>query len=353
MTEMKNPNASAAFTTPVLFLIFNRPENTKKVLAAIGKVKPAKLYIAADGPREGIKEDVDKCREVREIASAIDWDCDVTKLFRNHNLGCGKGPSSAISWFFEHETEGIILEDDCLPSLDFFFFCANLLERYRYDTRVMEIGGNNFEKESARREYSYYFSNMIYIWGWATWRRAWKLYDYEMKHYNEITDKGYLNNHYDSMFEREHYNYIFKKMHTGDRQTNRKNVWDYQWQFICKINSGLIIVPERNLVCNLGFGADATNTKNPLAAGHDLKLEEMVFPLMHPDLTMVEKGRDRWVFNETCSSRSVRMKSIIKTFIPRPIFEKVKLLFHKFIHSTAKGKGVGFGPEPRLVENQS
>ena len=217
----------------------------------------------------------------------------------------------------------------------------------------MEIGGTNFEKDSARREYSYYFSNMIYIWGWATWRRAWKLYDYEMKHYNEITDKGYLDYHYDSNYEREHFNYIFEKMHTGDHQTSRKNVWDYQWQFICKINSGLIIVPERNLVCNLGFGAEATNTKNPMHAGHDLKLEEMVFPLKHPEFTMVAKRRDRWVFNETCSSKSVRIKSIIKRFIPKPVFKKVKLLIHKFIQLNAKSKHITLRSEPRLVENQS
>jgi hypothetical protein len=170
-----------------------------------------------------------------------------------------------------------------------------------------------------------------------------------MKHYNEITNKGYLEGHYDFNYEHDHFRYIFQKMHTGDHRTNRRTIWDYQWQFICKINSGLIIVPERNLISNLGFGADATNTKNPKGAGHDVKLEKMDFPLRHPEFTMVERQRDQWVFNEICSSRAVRMKSIVKRFIPKPIFEKVKVLFHKFIQI----KSVRWSSEPRMVENQS
>ena len=351
---MNSQHGTIPFTTPVLFLIFNRPETTRKVMEAIRQIRPAKLYIAADGPRENRIEDIDKCRESREIASIIDWDCDVTKLFRNENWGCGKGPASAISWFFEHETEGIILEDDCLPSPSFFFFCAELLERYRYDTRIMEIGGNNFERENTKgKDDSYFFSNMIYIWGWATWRRAWKLYDYEMKHYNEITNKGYLEGHYDFNYEREHFNYIFEKMHTGDHRTSRKTVWDYQWQFVCKINSGLIVVPQKNLVRNLGFGADATNTKDPLAMGHDLKLCEMDFPLNHPEFTMVARRRDHRYFNEICSSRVTRIKSNVKRFIPKPVFESVKLLFKKIVQLITKAKTVLLSPEPRMLENQS
>src|SRR6185503_8652880 len=235
------------FTTPVLLLIFNRPKTTRAVMEAIRKVKPAKLYIAADGSRAHVKEDMEKCRETREIASQVDWDCTVTKLFREENLGCGKALSTAIDWFFDQEEEGIIIEDDCLPSTGFFAFCAELLERYRFDTRVMEIGGTNFENEDLRgKDYSYYFSSMIYIWGWATWRRAWKLYDYEMRHYDEITRKRYLDGHYDFAYEVDYFNYVFKLVHKNDERTRRRITWDYQWQFVCKINSGLTIVPEKN-----------------------------------------------------------------------------------------------------------
>jgi hypothetical protein len=343
------------FTTPVLFMVFNRPETTRRVMDAIRKVKPAKLYIAADGPREHVHEDQEKCKVVREIASQVDWDCTVTKLFREENLGCGKGPSSAMSWFFEQEEEGIILEDDCLPSESFFFFCADLLERYRYDTRIMEIGGTNFENEKARgKEYSYFFSNMIYIWGWATWRRAWKLYNYEMAHYNEVKSKRYLDGHFDFAYEVEHFNYIFEKMHTGDKRTSRKTVWDYQWQFICKINSGLIIVPERNLVANLGFGADATNTKDPSGAGHDLKLEEMDFPLKHPEFIMANKRRDHRYFNEICSSRYYRIKASIKQYVPKPIFEPLKQILKNLLRLLRWGKnGESLSPHTQVLGNRS
>ncbi|GHN02622.1 hemolytic protein HlpA [Cytophagales bacterium WSM2-2] len=341
-------------TTPVLLLIFNRPETTRKVLDAIRKVKPTKLYIAADGPRSHIKEDVRKCKEAREVVSQIDWDCTVTRLFRDENLGCGKGPSSAMTWFFDQEEEGIILEDDCLPSSSFFSFCAELLERYRHDTRIMEIGGTNFESKKNRgSDYSYFFSNMIYIWGWATWRRAWKLYDYEMGHYNEITRKQYLDGHFDFAYEVEHFNYIFEKMHTGDERTSRKTVWDYQWQFICKINSGLIIVPEKNLVTNLGFGADATNTKNPIGAGHDLKMEELDFPLKHPEFIMVNKKRDHRYFNEICSSRVYRMKSSIKQYIPKPVFESLKYFFKSAIRLLSSGRVERIvSPHTHMLRNQ-
>ncbi len=352
---MNNSDTIKPLTTPVLFMIFNRPDTTRRVLEGIRKVKPTKLYIAADGPRTNVKEDTKKCKEAREIALQIDWDCTVTTLFREENLGCGKGPSSAMSWFFEQEEEGIILEDDCLPSPSFFSFCAELLERYRYDTRIMEIGGTNFEHEKVRgKEYSYFFSNMIYIWGWATWRRAWKLYNYEMVHYKEITNKKYLDGHFDFAYEVEHFNYIFEKMHTGDERTSRKTVWDYQWQFICKINSGLIIVPEKNLVTNLGFGTDATNTKNPLGAGHDLKMEEMEFPLKHPELIMVDKGRDHRYFNEICSSRSYRMKSSIKQYIPKPIFDPLKQLFKTVLRLLTPEKNEkSLTPHTRIAENRS
>jgi len=323
-------------------------------LDAIRKVRPAKLYIVADGPRENVPGDQVKCSEVREIASAVDWDCQVTKLFRDENLGCGKGPSSAMTWFFEQEEEGIILEDDCLPSSSFFFFCTELLARYRHDTRIMEIGGTNFEHEKGRNKtHSYFFSNMIYIWGWATWRRAWKLYDYEMTHYHEITSKKYLDDHYDFAYEREHYNYIFQKMHTGDERTSRKTVWDYQWQFICKINSGLIIVPNKNLVTNLGFGAEATNTIDPVGAGCDLKLEEMEFPLKHPYLMMADKQRDQWYFNTICSSRAYRFKSTVKRFVPKLLYEAVKQTIKRMRRIAALGKDVALRSPSPVVENPS
>lgn len=329
---MNNLNSTSPFTTPVLFMVFNRPDTTKRVFDAIRQVKPTKLYIVADGPRADRPTDREKCEAVRKLVSQVDWSCEVKKDFRDENFGCGKGPASAITWLFQHEEEGIILEDDCLPSQPFFYFCAEMLERYRHDTRIMEIGGNNFEPFSQRRNaFSYYFSEMTYIWGWATWRRAWKMFDYEMKLYPEIARKALLKNQYDFVYQQEHYEYIFSKMYIGDNVTSRKTVWDYQWQFAIKINSGLVIVPERNLVTNLGFGKEATNTKDPIGAGNNFPMETIEFPLRHPETMMVDKSRDHWYFNYICTSRAFRIRSNIKRFIPKRIFDKALPFYKKYL----------------------
>ena len=334
---MISSTTDSRFTTPVLFVIFNRPTTTKQVFEAIRKVKPTKLYIAADGPRERRPDDAMKCAESKRIATAIDWPCEVHTLFREKNLGCGEGPATAITWFFEHETEGIILEDDCLPSPSFFPYCAEMLARYRDDNRIMEIGGNNLETPNVReQEYSYGFSNHIYIWGWATWRRAWKLHDFRMNHYKEIAHKGYLNHHYKTNVEHDFFNYIFEKMYEGDDKTNRKTIWDYQWQFACTINSGLIVVPNRNLVRNLGFGTDATNTLNPNGVGYNLPAEEMDFPLKHPEFVMVDKERDYRIFRKLNSTPASRIKANVKRIIPKSFLEKVlKPLMSMFSYQTS------------------
>jgi hypothetical protein len=315
-------SSSMRLTTPVLLIIFNRPSTTQIVFEAIRKAKPTRLYIAADGPRPNKEGEVIKCEAARHVATQIDWDCEVHTLFRKENLGCGRGPATGISWFFEHETEGIILEDDCLPSPSFFQFCAELLEKYRDDSRVMEIGGNNLEKRELReKDYSYSFSNLTYIWGWATWRRAWRHNDFNMEHYDEVNKKNYLENSYDTIYERDFFSYVFDKMHNGDKRTNRDTIWDYQWQFACRINSGLTIVPNRNLVVNIGIGSDATHTTDPKGVGHNLQLEEMCFPLQHPEFVMVDRIRDQRNFNKMHTSPTSRFKSTIKRVIPKPVME--------------------------------
>jgi hypothetical protein len=310
----------ARLNTPVLFLIFCRPETTKVVFESIRKARPARLYVAADGPRHDSPAEFQRCQEARKIATEVDWDCEVHTLFRDKNLGCGDGPSTAITWFFERETEGIILEDDCLPSSSFFPYCASLLERYRDDTRIMHIGGVNLEKPYLRRaQYSYSFSHLTNCWGWATWRRAWNHHDFDMGFYNEICRKGYLKGHYNSIYERDYFEYAFEKVHR-----DRRNIWDYQWQFACRINSGLVISPSNNLVINIGLGGEATNTIEPRGIGCDLKLEEINFPLNHPDFVMVNGKKERQIFRNNLTSQASRMKSTIKHLVPKSLLDKLK-----------------------------
>ena len=289
-----NPIAKEGFGTPILFVVFNRPDTTQAVFEAIRKISPKKLYISADGPRPGVLADVQNCRLVREIVSNIDWECDCKTLFRDNNVGCGLGPSLAFDWFFENEEEGIILEDDCLPHPSFFPYCQELLEKYRDDTRIMHISGSNFQYGWQRdKDVSYYFSKSPHEWGWATWRRAWKLFDFKTKSYPDIVHKKYLKGYYSSKLEEI---YHLTKIHQTYSNAD-PNCWDYQWGFAININSGLAITPNTNMVRNVGFGDHATHTLSAKDKRAKNWIREMVFPLRHPAFIVSDTVSDKRYFN--------------------------------------------------------
>ncbi len=265
--------------TPVLFLIFNRPEPTRQVFERIRAAKPQKLFVAADGPRPHKPDDARKCAETREIIKLVDWDCEVKVLFREENYGCQKAVSGAISWFFEHVEEGIIIEDDCLPALAFFDFCERLLAKYRHDTRVMQICGNKFLSQRYG-DGDYFFSLIPHIWGWATWRRAWQLADIPMKTWPAFRDGGYLKEQFADQRYRQRWKGYFE-----DTYQKKIDSWGWPWTYTVISNHGLSICPNENLVSNIGFGQDATHTidSNDLAnvPAQEVKLDKdptFVFP---------------------------------------------------------------------------
>lgn len=249
--------------TPILFLVFNRPDTTLQVFEAIARYKPSKLYVAADGPRSAKQGEAELCEQTRQIISKVNWPCEVKTLFRETNLGCKVAVSSAINWFFEHEEEGIILEDDCLPNESFFTFCNIMLERYRDDERIMHIAGANFQFGKMRSDGDYYFSRYNHIWGWASWRRAWKYYDVEMRKWPKFKEDNLLNRMFTNKYEAKYWHKIFDLVHK-----NKVNTWDYQWTFSIWCQGGLTVIPQNNLISNIGFGANGTHTSslhNPLA----------------------------------------------------------------------------------------
>jgi len=286
--------------TPILFLIFNRPDTTKRVFEAVRKAKPPKLFVAADGPRPDKPGEWEKCQKVREIVTAVDWDCEVKTLFRDTNLGCRVGVSRAIDWFFQHVEEGIILEDDCLPTQSFFRLCQELLERYRYDERVMMISGNNFQFGRRCGSYSYYFTKYTHIWGWASWKRAWKFYDVNMNLWPEIKKKGLLRGLVNNSKEMNYWEQIFDSVHASKIDT-----WDYQWTFSCWVQNGLSVLPKVNLVSNIGLGIESTHTHkdSPLA---NMPVLPMEFPLKHPPFLLYDSKADSITFKNTCSSSFIK-----------------------------------------------
>jgi hypothetical protein len=281
------------FNTPVLFLIFNRPETTIRVFQKIREAQPAKLYIAADGPRDNRAGERERCKEVRSIVTDIDWECEVRTLFREENLGCRIAVSSAIDWFFDNEEMGIILEDDCLPSSTFFGFCNDLLERYKNDQRVFIISGYNKQEIWKPENHDYFFSHLGGIWGWASWRRAWAHFDLEMSKLDEFMEGKY-------------FEYLFGskvgKLRRNDVLYAPKSTWDYSWGFSRHLNSGLACVPSKNLISNIGFGRGATHTSGQ---SERMRSYEITLPLKENEIVVADKNYDELF---------LKPKSIIQRF---------------------------------------
>jgi hypothetical protein len=239
--------------TAVLFLVFNRLDTTKQVFEVIRQAKPPRLYIAADGARENREGESEKVKVVRDyIASNIDWQCEVKTLFREQNYGCKMAVSGAIDWFFANEEKGIILEDDCLPSQSFFWFCEELLEKYEDDMRVGMISGDNFQNGIKRGDADYYFSIYNHIWGWASWANRWKNYDVELEF---INDSSFIDDLLENKQTKKYWQNVFEEM-----KQQKIDTWDYQWTFSLWGNRQLTVLPNTNLIKNIGFGADATHT---------------------------------------------------------------------------------------------
>jgi len=289
VTPLNSSISENKLHTPVLFIIFNRPDFTQAVFNEIRKAQPTQLFIAIDGPRKDRPDDVEKCRKVLEITQQVDWDCKISTLIQDKNLGCKIGESTAMDWFFSHVEEGIILEDDTVPDQSFFMFCQELLEKYRDDQRVMMISADNFQFGRRRTEDSYYFSKYFFTWGWATWRRAWKCYDIKMKQWPVIRDGHFLMDILNDWFAVKYWSWILEETYNDKIDT-----WDYQWILSCWIHGGLSITPNTNLVSNIGFGEFAVHTTDKNSIFSNIPISPMRFPLNHPPFMIRDDLADRF-----------------------------------------------------------
>ncbi|MBH8566265.1 glycosyltransferase family 2 protein [Nostoc sp. CENA67] len=279
--------------TPVAFLIFNRPDTTKRVFEAIRAAKPPKLLVIADGPRADRSGEAEKCEACRAIIDGVDWQCEVIKNYSDVNMGCGLRVSSGISWVFEQLEEAIILEDDCYPNPTFFQFCEIMLAKYRHDERIMMISGTNYLEEWKSDIQSYHFSYYGGIWGWASWARAWKYYDYDMK----LWAKSEVQNRIRDIISNDD-QYQNREKVFWQTYNKKIDTWDYQWGFARLSQSGLSIVPAVNLISNLGFGEDATHTKYSNSQVAEMKTLSLKIPIESNDITVVDRDYDRKLFNK-------------------------------------------------------
>jgi len=273
---------------PIIFLIFNRPQETARVFSAIRAARPAKLLVVADGPRDGRVGEAELCAQTRKVIDRVDWPCEVLRDFAQTNMGCGRRVSSGITRAFEQVETAIILEDDCLPDPSFFPFCAELLKHYENNEHVMMISGNNFQNGIRRTRYSYYFSHFPRIWGWASWRRAWQKYDFTMQDWGARRQTSWVRSIVRDAIVANYWNNWF-----DGAASRRIDTWAYQWTYTIWGAGGLAIVPNVNLVTNIGFGETATHTRS-VDARFAVPSEPIEFPLRHPKKVSRCKAADRF-----------------------------------------------------------
>ena len=297
--------------SPVLFLVFNRPNESRSVFEAIRKVKPKKFYIAGDGPRKGHLNDIENCAKTREIVNEIDWPCQVVLLMRNENLGCGLAVSQALNWFFDNEPEGIVLEDDCLPNDDFFRFCDSMLQKYRHDGRIGHISGTNMHDNIKRGNATYFFSRLTGIWGWASWARVWKDYDYHLSKLDSAIGANFLDDLIPNRRIQKSLLRDFINTKAGNNDT-----WDYQYLFMHLISHRMSVFPNSNLISNIGFNSNGTHTLSD-SEYSAVKTKPLDDDITHPDIYLPSKSADIYTLEKAIPAR------------PYAYFRKLKRILFK------------------------
>lgn len=303
---------------PVVFLIFCRPDVTARTLNLIRDAQPNMLLVIADGPRN--EEEAILCRKTRSVIDQVDWECEVRMNYSDINLGCRDRVSSGLHWVFEQVDEAIILEDDCLPNSSFFYYCENLLNYYRHDERVMVISGDNFQDGQQRTKYSYYFSKYNHCWGWATWRRAWRHWDFNPEKWKEFRDSNFLQFICDDPYETKYWTAIFDTLFLKGKPDS----WAYVWLFSCWAQGGLTILPNVNLVSNIGFGVNATHTTEESRFAN--MPTDYIGKIYHPPFIVQHKAADKYTFDYFLGGQSLRKTHNILGKIRSRIIKTLKIL---------------------------
>lgn len=313
--------------TPVVLFAFNRPDITERVFDEIKKAKPEKLFLVLDGHRN--EADKQKCDAVKKILENVDWECDVHRNYSNINMGCDPRVASGIDWVFQNADRAIFFEDDCLPHQSFFRFCDELLEKYKDDKEIMHISGDNFQDGNGRFkcEESYYFSAISQSWGWASWRRAWQLYDADMKRWPEFKRENKFKKIFRNKAVITYWDTLLQKFYDKKRIN-----WDGRWTFACFANGGLSIMPRVNLISNIGFGNNATHTKQQKHKFNSLPTYPVDFPLIHPKEKKINYVAEEYTMKQVFGvneNLKQRIKWWLKSILPKPYYYLKNLYYKK------------------------
>ena len=310
-------------TTPLLLLIFNRPKETEILIKRLSIFKPKKIYVFSDGPRTHSLTDNINCRKSKSIIEKISWKCEIKKNYQKKNLGLKKAISKGISWFFQNEKRGLILEDDCIPNRDFFEFCTWGLKKFNNDSKVGSITGNNFLNNQVKIKNSYYFSKYAHCWGWATWRNRWELYDKNIKFWNKWRKSKNFESIFNSKLEKKYWIKIFDNV-----KENNINSWAYPWNLCLWYHKKIVLTPKFNLVSNIGISKDATHTyfKNDNVSYQVKKLKK---PYIKHTSMQINDMADNYVFKNHLKGQNYlwpyRLLYIINLFIHNPQFLIMKI----------------------------
>ena len=303
--------------TPLLILLFNRPEETSILFNKLKEIRPKRIYINQDGPRINNLNDKHLCEQVRKIVYEKKWDYEIIEKINIKNLGCRKSVSEGINWFFENEEKGIILEDDCIPSNSFFTFSEKMLKKYQNDNEVFLISGSNFQKNKIIGDGDYYFSKYAHCWGWSTWSRAWKKYDKDLKFWQKWKFSNNWKNLHKNRFERKYWTKIFNKV-----ESDKIDSWAYVWLASVWYNKGLTITPNLNLIQNIGFNVNATSTVSSNTEYNIVKEKNMNSFIKDPSKKIVDIDADDFVFknhfNGIYNFWPWRLLYIIKILLSQP-----------------------------------
>ena len=293
----------------------------RRLIDAIRPLKPNRIFFACDGPTKNNQTQKELVDITREQIKFIDWDCDLSTRFSDINYGCCRGMSNAINWFFENVDAGIILEDDCIPHEEFIPFCSDLLEKYKFDKRIWSISGTNFQAGKFRGNASYYLSRYFQCWGWATWKRAWQEYDISMGSWNDLKKSDMINSIFDTNYELKYWRKVWDKLYFE----NKPDSWAYRFSCISLINGGLSIIPNVNLVKNIGFDVDATNTRYSV---EDTSNIQGILPLSHPKNIIRHKEADQYTFNTRFALLSPKKLIIVSLNKPFYYLKKIMRLIY-------------------------
>lgn len=295
--------------TPVLLIHFSRPDYTRRQIEALKAIQPKRIWALCDGARKARTGEAERVTEVRHLLSELPWECELTTLFRDENLGVYANISSGLSWFFAQCEQGIILEDDCLPDASFFRYATEMLERYADEEKVFSISGYTGQNEDLQINDSYCFSNYFSCWGWATWRRAWECFEPEMNGFVEpLAWQSITGRLHPNLRQRMYWRMIFNRVVSG-----KTDSWAYRFLLSMWHHQGLALTPRRNLIENIGFSDEATNTA--ALSERETKALEIDFPLRHPTNIESNQAIDRWI-EDNCHSKNlpIRLKWLMSRF---------------------------------------